>query len=56
VYVTARQYGSLDPRQPDGSGGYGEALDRLFRVGLQVVDECVVNQILRPLARAISMK
>ena len=51
VYVTARQYGSLDPH-----AGYVEAIDRLFRVGLEVVDSCVVNQILKPLARAISMK
>ncbi|NBV46818.1 MAG: hypothetical protein EBR86_14555 [Planctomycetia bacterium] len=51
VYVTARQYGSLDPH-----AGYVEAIDRLFRVGLEVVDNCVVHQILKPLARAISMK
>jgi hypothetical protein len=51
VYVTARQYGSLDPHS-----GYVEAIERLFRVGLEVLDNCVVNQILKPLARAISMK
>jgi hypothetical protein len=51
VYVTARQYGSLDPH-----AGYVEAIERLFRVGLEVVDNCVVHQILKPLARAISMK
>ncbi|MFM8284003.1 MAG: hypothetical protein ACKOCW_10665 [Planctomycetaceae bacterium] len=51
VYVTARQYGSLDPH-----AGYLDAIERLFRVGQEVVDGCVVNQILKPLARAISMK
>jgi hypothetical protein len=51
VYVTARQYGSLDP-----DTSYVEALDRLARIAREVVDTCVVEQILRPLARTISLK
>jgi hypothetical protein len=51
VYVTARQYGSLDP-----AVGYVEAIDRLFSVGMDVIETCVVDQILRPLARTIAMK
>jgi hypothetical protein len=51
VYVTARQYGSLDPDTT-----YVEALDRLVRLARDVVDTCVVEQILRPLARTISIK
>ena len=51
VYVTARQYGSLDP-----GASYIETLDRLAQLAREVVDSCVVEQILRPLARTISMK
>ena len=51
VYVTARQYGSLEP-----SVSYVEAVDRLFSIGVDVIDSCVVYQILRPLARTIAMK
>jgi hypothetical protein len=51
VYVTARQYGSLDP---DTSSV--DAMDRLAQLGREVVDSCVVEQILRPLARTISLK
>ena len=51
VYVTARQYGSLEP-----SVSYVEAVDRLFSIGVDVIDSCVVDQILRPLARTIAMK
>jgi hypothetical protein len=51
VYVTARQYGSLDP-----DTSYVEALERLVRLARDVVDSCVVEQILRPLARTISLK
>jgi hypothetical protein len=51
VYVTARQYGSLDPRT-----SYVESIDRLAQLARDVVDQCVVEQILRPLARAISLK
>ena len=51
VYVTARQYGSLEP-----GASYIETLDRLAQLARDVVDSCVVEQILRPLARTISMK
>ena len=51
VYVTARQYGSLDPDTT-----YVETLDRLARLAREVVDTCVVDQILRPLARTIALK
>jgi hypothetical protein len=51
VYVTARQYGSLDPQM-----SYVEAIDRLAGVAQEVVDICVVDQILKPLARTISLK
>ena len=51
VYVTARQYGSLDAGQT-----YVETLDALARVCRDVVDQYVMEQVLRPLARAIAMK
>ena len=51
VYVTARQYGSLDPHTT-----YVEAIDRLALLAREVVDTCVVEQILRPLARTIALK
>jgi hypothetical protein len=51
VYVTARQYGSLDQQST-----YVEALDRLAQLARDMVDNCVVEQILRPLARTISLK
>jgi hypothetical protein len=51
VYVTARQYGSLD-----ASTSYVEAIDRLFSLAMDVIEGCVVDQILRPLARAIALK
>jgi hypothetical protein len=51
VYVTARQYGSLDPQT-----SYVEAIDRLAQVAREVVDACVVEQVLKPLARTISLK
>jgi hypothetical protein len=51
VYVTARQYGSLDP-----ATSYVEAMDRLAKLAREVVDTYVVDQILRPLARTISLK
>jgi hypothetical protein len=51
VYVTARQYGSLDP-----DATYVDTLDRLATLARDVVDSCVIEQILRPLARTISLK
>jgi hypothetical protein len=51
VYVTARQYGSLD-----ATSTYVEVVDRLAQLAREVVDSCVVEQILRPLARTISLR
>jgi hypothetical protein len=51
VYVTARRYGSLDTKT-----GYLEIIERLVALGRDVVEQCVIEQILRPLARTISLK
>jgi hypothetical protein len=51
VYVTARQYGSLDP-----DSTYVQALENLARTCQEVVDNHVIDQVLRPLARTIAMK
>jgi len=51
VYVTARQYGSLEPQ-----ANYADTIDRLAQVAREVVDTCVTEQILKPLARTISLK
>ncbi len=51
VYVTARQYGSLD------SGlTYLAALEKLTAVCRDVVDNYVIDQVLQPLARTISLE
>lgn len=51
VYLTARQYGSLGP-----DTSFVDALHRLARICHEMVDSHVVDQILRPLARAIALK
>jgi hypothetical protein len=51
VYATARQYGSLGP-----DASYGDTLNRLLTVCEEMIDRHVVDQVLRPLARAIAMK
>jgi hypothetical protein len=51
VYVTARQYGSL---QPDIT--YGQTLERLLGVCREVIDNHVIENILHPLARTIALK
>jgi hypothetical protein len=51
VYVTARQYGSLAPDKT-----FVETLSRLSEICNQMIDNHVVEQVLQPLARAISMK
>jgi len=35
---------------------YVEAINRLAKVAQEVVDSCVIEQILRPLARTIALK
>lgn len=50
VYVTARQYGSLAP-----DATFVETVDRLARICRDVVDNYVVESVLQPLARAISL-
>jgi hypothetical protein len=51
VYVTARQYGSLSPER-----NFPETLVKLSEICQEVVEAHVIEQVLRPLARAISMK
>lgn len=51
VYVTARQYGSVGPETT-----FVETLTKLSKVCQEMVDQHVIDQVLRPLARAISMK
>ena len=51
VFVTARQYGSLDPGQT-----YVSMLDRLWKVCQDVVDNYVVDAVLQPLARTIALE
>ena len=50
VYVTARQYGSLDP-----DVSYPEMLDKLLKVNQDVVEQHVIDNVLVPLAQTISM-
>jgi len=51
VYVTARQYGSLPPDTT-----YLETLDRLLGICFDLVDNMVIENVLEPLARTISLK
>jgi len=51
VYVTARQYGSLGPGRT-----FSETLDRLSEICQEILDNHVIDHVLRPLARTISMK
>jgi hypothetical protein len=51
VYLTARQYGSLGPDMT-----YVAALENLSRVCQEMVEEYMIDNVLRPLARAIAMK
>lgn len=51
VYVTARQYGSLNPGQT-----YVGMLDRLWKVCQDVVDNYIIDAVLQPLARTISLE
>ncbi len=51
VYVTARQYGSLSP-----STTFVQTLDKLSQVCQEMLENHVIEQILQPLQRTISMK
>ena len=51
VYLTARQYGSLE-----ADVTYVEAIGRLATVCQEMVDTYVVENVLQPLARAIALK
>jgi hypothetical protein len=51
VYVTARRYGSLDPGQT-----YISAMDTLAAVCQEVVDDYVVEHVLRPLQQTIALR
>jgi hypothetical protein len=51
VYVTARQYGSLGPNRT-----FSETLDRLSEICQEILENHVIDHVLRPLARTISMK
>ena len=51
VYVTARQYGSLAPDKT-----FVETLERLSKFCHEMIDNHVIEHVLQPLARAISLK
>jgi hypothetical protein len=51
VYVTARQYGSLAPDQT-----FVDTLDRLHKLCREVIENHVIDHILRPIGRTISLK
>lgn len=51
VYFTARRYGSLDPGET-----YVSAMKRLSELCIELVDNYVIDSVLRPLQRAISIK
>lgn len=51
VYVTARQYGSLSPDRT-----FGETLDRLAEVCQEMLENHVIENVLRPMARTIALK
>jgi hypothetical protein len=51
VYLTARQYGSLPP-----DSTYVSVMDKLANLCREVAESHVIEQVLRPLQRAIAMK
>jgi hypothetical protein len=51
VYVTARQYGSLEPDHT-----YVQVVDHLARVCQEVIDQYVTESVLRPLQRTIALR
>jgi hypothetical protein len=51
VYLTVRRYGSLDREET-----YAAVMTRLAEVCVELIDNHVVDQILRPLQKAIAIK
>ncbi len=51
VYVTARQYGSLKANQT-----FGESLEKLMQICQEMIEQHVIDGVLRPLARTIATK
>jgi hypothetical protein len=51
VYLTARRYGSLGPDL-----SYVQAIDELAKVCNEMVEDYVIDHVLRPLQRAIALK
>ena len=51
VYVTARQYGSLDP-----NNSFKMVLESLAQVCHEMLDNHVIEHVLQPLARTIALK
>ena len=51
VYLTARQYGSLEPNR-----SYAETLDSLGEVCMNMTQNYLVDSVLAPLARAIATR
>lgn len=51
VYLTLRNYGSLDPGQT-----YVETLDHLHAAASRIMDEHVIGNILEPLRQAITLR
>jgi len=51
VYFTARRYGSLDPGET-----FVSAMKRLSELCIELVDNYVIDAVLRPLQQAISIK
>lgn len=51
VYVTARQYGSLR-----SDTNFSQTLDKLLRICQEMIENHVIDHVLRPLARTIALK
>ncbi len=51
VYITARRYGSLDPGEK-----FVDAISRLTTICRQIVDDYLVESVLRPLQQTIALK
>jgi hypothetical protein len=50
VYVTARQYGSLEPER-----SYIDSIEELSKICFELLDDHVIEHVLKPLARTIAM-